>query len=381
MLDLGGLFLERMSTCTADWRTEGEVRDDDVLQAMDSRRRTQARERLRGCEFPRGMIDLRMHSPDAAPLGHAVGGNQPADPWLASSPRTRNPFMKQHHFIRQCLCAAAFFVAAPLVSAQSEGTLLQIAQSGIGSNGFSTTWRGQTIALAEDAWLTRIVFQTGSASVNVDEIRLMTDVPALVTLEAVTNITRTNSSVEAVLSQPYLLRGGERYTAWFHQTGSPNGTSGCDLTVANPTWRGYHTNVDPTQAPGPGEPGYFWAYQYGTNMSLIGHDNLELTNAPTIGGNAQIQLDAPPNINAALLFSLGAADFSLSGFVGPLRLDPSRIVSFAVVGTVAPNGTWLNTFQIPLDPTLRGLVVYAQGLYSFTSIGATFSPLEIVRIS
>ena len=96
--------------------------------------------------------------------------------------------------------APALLLTLPL-HAQTETDLLTIAQTGIGSNGFGTTWRGQDVELDEDAWLTRIVFQTGSATANVDEIRLMTAGMQPMTLRATTTINNpTNREAEGVLA-------------------------------------------------------------------------------------------------------------------------------------------------------------------------------------
>lgn len=276
--------------------------------------------------------------------------------------------------------ACAFFT--PTTTAQTETDLLQIAQSGIGSNGFGTVWRGQDVELTEDAWLTRIEFQTGSATPFVSEVRLMTSVPNATTLRTVTSFTTTSTEVEAVLSQPYLLRAGVRYTVWFHQnTTSPRGTYGCDLTRVDPTWAAYHTNVDPTQAPGPGEPSYFWAYQYGTNMRLIGYDNLEITGTLAPGGSASIQLDAQPMDLAALLMGIGTYDQSFPGFIGPLRLDPSLLIPATFIAPIPASGAWITTLQIPNDPNLSGAVLYFQGAYDLRMAGSVrFSPMEALRI-
>lgn len=267
------------------------------------------------------------------------------------------------------------------VAAQPETTLLDISQSGIGSNGFGTSWRGQDVVLGEDAWLTRIEFATGSATPNVDEIRLMTATPNAVTLRAETNLVKSNTAVEAVLSQPYLLRAGEGYTIWFHQSGSPRGTSGCDLTRVDPSWAAYHTNVDPTQAPGAGEPGYFWAYQYGTNVRLTGIDNLEITGNLVPGGTATFQLDAAPNDLFVVLFGLGTTDQPFPPFQGPLRLDPGFILPVTYSGSVGPSGTWTTSLPIPNQPGLSGALAWTQALYDATFMsGGTFSPLEQLRI-
>ena len=289
--------------------------------------------------------------------------------------------MIKHRALTTTLFTLTYFALATSVHAQTETPVLQIAQSGIGSNGFGTSWRGQVVELAEDAWLTRIAFSTGSASSQVDEIRLMTSVPVPTTLRSETTLTVTNTEVEAVLTQPYLLRGGTRYTVWFHQTGTPRGTSGCNLHVIDPSWGGYHTNVDPTVAPGAGEPGYFWNYQYGTNLRLMGWDNLEITGTLVIGGQAQWQLDAPALDIAFLLFGFGTTDLAIPGFTGPLRLDPSLIAPAYFVGTVAANGVWLNSLSIPNDPSLHGAVIHTQAFHDdLLGNGATFSPLETLVI-
>jgi hypothetical protein len=278
-------------------------------------------------------------------------------------------------------CAATLAALSPVARAQTETAILTIAQSGIGSNGFGTSWRGQDIELAEDAWLTRIEFQTSGASANVDEIRLMTAVPGPVTLRAVTTIRQLGSAVEAVLGEPYLLRAGTRYTVWFHQGGRPGATSGCDLTRVDPSWGAYHTDVDPTQAPGVGEPAYYWGYQYGTNLRLIGFDNLEISGNLTIGGSASIQLEAQPNDVAFVLFALGVADLPFPPFAGALRLDPATILPASFAGNVGPTGTWVNTLGIPNDPTLRGLTIQVQALHDQTFANqGRFSPLEALRI-
>ncbi|MBK8979339.1 MAG: hypothetical protein IPM29_25865 [Planctomycetes bacterium] len=284
--------------------------------------------------------------------------------------------------MRQMLWSVVVALAAGAVGAQTEGPLVTVAQTGIGSNGFGTFWRGQDVELAEDAWLTRIVFQTGSATAQVDEIRLMTATPQAVTLRTITTITTPSSTeAEAVLTDPFLLRVGTRYTIWFHQTGTPRGTYGCDLTRVDPTWRAYHTNVDPTVAPGGGEPSYYWGYQYGTNFRLLGWDNLEITGSSQLGGTAIFTLEAPPFDLAVLFFASAVGDQPLPPFRGPLRLALASIVPAAFAGAVDPNGQFVRTLTIPNDPRLVGIVVYAQALHdpSFVATG-TFSPLDEMRI-
>lgn len=279
------------------------------------------------------------------------------------------------------LLIAALTLLAPATSAQTETAVLTIAQTGIGSNGFGTSWRGQDVQLTEDTWLTQIVFQTGSASANIDEVRLMTATPAPTTLRAVTSVTNAGTEVAAVLGQPYLLRGGVRYTVWFHQNNSPNGTYGCDLWRVDATWFSYHTNVDPTIAPGPGEPSYFWAYQYGTNLRLIGYDNLEITGNLVVGGSAQFDLEAHPNDIAFILFALRTTDQPFLNFAGPLRLDPNFLLDASFSGNVGATGLWTNTLQIPANPNLQGAILHTQGFYDANfANGATFSPLETLQI-
>lgn len=289
--------------------------------------------------------------------------------------------MNHRHSPTTAILTLCFALCSASLSAQVETPILQIAQGGIGSNGFGTTWRGQDVELTEDAWLTRIVFQTGSATSQIDEIRLMTGVPAPVTLRTVTSFTTTSTEVEAVLTQPYLLREYTRYTVWFHQNGSPRGTYGCDLLLVDPTWGGYHTNVDPTLAPAPNEPGYYWHYQYGTNLRLMGFDNLEITGNLTVGGSAQFQLDAPPSDFAFLLFGFGTTDLAIPGFNGPLRLDPASIAPTSFAGIVPASGSWINSLNIPNNANLHGATLYTQALYDPTlTTGATMSPLERLLI-
>lgn len=286
----------------------------------------------------------------------------------------------RHHFsVRTFL--PALLALAPAALAQTEGPLLQIAQTSIGSNGFGTSWRGQDAQLDHDAWLTQIVFQTGSATPQVDEIRLMTAVPGPITLRTVTTFTTTSTEVTAVLSQPYLLRANELYTVWFHQTGTPLGTYGCDLTLVDPSWGGYHTNVDPTMAPGAGEPNYYWHYQYGTNVQLIGYDNLDISGPMTLGSTVQIQLETQPLEFAVMMFSLGSGDMPLLNFTGPLRLDPALLLPAWFFGNVGPTGVWINQLPIPNNASLHGLGLYVQALYdpTFTTT-ATFSPMEPMQI-
>jgi hypothetical protein len=271
-------------------------------------------------------------------------------------------------------------LAAPAY-AQPEAPLLRIAQPNIGSNGFDTHWRGQDLQLAEDAWLVRVVLQTGSASPLIDEVRLVTAVPSPTTLRTITTFTVTAAAVEGRLPQPYLLRGGVRYTIWFHQNGTPRGTSGCDLTLVDPTWGAYHTNVDPTMAPAPNEPGYYWGYQYGTNLTLYGWDNLEVTGNLTVGGSAQLRLDVPPFDLAGLLFSGAPADQQVLGFQGPLRIDLTLLVLSTFLGNVGASGTWTNNLPIPNDPSLSGVSIYIQGFHDATfAASLTFSAMERLRI-
>lgn len=287
-----------------------------------------------------------------------------------------------HHSLSiSAILLPVLFATAPTAAAQTETTLYQINQSGIGSNGFGTSWRGQDIELTTDAWVTRIVFQTGSATPNVDEIRLMTATPNLVTLRSSTMLSTTASEVTATLPQPYLLRANTRYTVWFHQANSPLGTSGCNMAVIDPTWFGYHTNVDPTMAPGPGEPGYFWAYQYGTNMRLLGFDNFDLGGSSTIGGTAQFQLVAPPLNIAFVLFALGGAVIPVPGLQGALHLDPVLALPGQLIGIVDPTGNLILTTGIPNNPGLIGMRVHVQALYdaSFTTTG-TFSPSDVLVV-
>ena len=51
--------------------------------------------------------------------------------------------------LRSLLACSALLAGTCL--AQTEADLYTIAQSGIGSNGFGTTWRGQDVELTEDA--------------------------------------------------------------------------------------------------------------------------------------------------------------------------------------------------------------------------------------
>lgn len=265
--------------------------------------------------------------------------------------------------------------------AQTETPQLVINQSGIGSNGFGTSWRGQDVQLDDDTLVTQIVFQTGSATVNVDEIRLMTAVPSPVTLSTVTTFTTTATEVTAQLPVPYLLRGHTRYTVWFHQANSPLGTYGCNLWLVDPTWGGYHTNVDPTMAPGPGEPGYFWAYQYGTNMRLIGYQNLDVSGTLVPGGSAQIHLEAQPFSLLFTFFALGVADLPIPGFVGALRLDPTRIQGGYILGVTDQTGNWTTALGIPNNAALHGVDVRVQALYDTTfAMGGTFSPMVTLSI-
>jgi hypothetical protein len=265
--------------------------------------------------------------------------------------------------------------------AQTIAPILQIAQTGIGSNGFGTTWRGQDVQLEEDAWLFSIVFQAGSAASRIDEVRLMTAVPNPVTIHSSTVILVNGADAEAILPAPYMLRGGTRYTVWFHQTGSPNGTYGCDLHLVDPSWGGYHTNVDPTVAPGPGEPSYFWAYQYGTNVRLMGYDNLEITGNVVPGGAAVITLEAPAFDFAFVAFGLQLADQQRPNYIGPLRLDPAWIPPAYYFGVVDAAGLFVNTLPIPNLAWLHGTTLFVQGAYdpSF-AWGATLSPMEVLTI-
>jgi hypothetical protein len=289
--------------------------------------------------------------------------------------------MPHHRPTVALLLLSALLAFAPAARAQTEGSLLQINQTGIGSNGFGTTWRGQDVELAEDAWLTRIVFETGSATPNIDEIRLMTAVPGPLTLRTVTSFTTTPVQVTAVLPEPFLLDGGRRYTVWFHQNGSPLGTYGCNLRLVDPTWGGYHTNVDPTVAPGPGEPGYYWFYQYGTNMQLIGYDNFEITGSLVPGGVAQLLLQAPPLAVSFTLFGLLPGNLPVLNFRGELRLDPQTVSTNTLTGIVDPSGNWGALLTIPNNNNLRGLSVFLQAVYDPTfTVTATFSPMEELRI-
>lgn len=269
-------------------------------------------------------------------------------------------------------------VASP---AQTVVPILQIAQTGIGSNGFGTTWRGQDVQLEEDAWLISIVFQAGSAASQIDEVRLMTAVPNPVTIHTSTTILVNGNDAEAILPEAYMLRGGTRYTVWFHQTGSPRGTYGCDLRLVDQSWGGYHTNVDPTMAPGPGEPSYYWFYQYGTNVRLMGYDNLEITGNVVPGGAAVITLEAPAFQFAIVAFSLEPADLQMPNYIGPMRLDPAWIPSAYYFGVVDAAGMFVNTLAIPSGAWLHGTTLYVQAGYdpSF-AMTATLSPMEPLRI-
>ena len=272
-------------------------------------------------------------------------------------------------------------LSAPSLSAQTETDILTIAHTSIGSNGFGTTWRGQDVELADDTWLTRIVFQTGSATAQIDEIRLMTAVPAPVTLRSVTSFTTSGTEIEAVLPTPYLLRGGVRYTVWFHQNASPRGTYGCDLTRVDPTWGAYHTNVDPTQAPAAGEPGYYWHYQYGTNVRLVGYDNLTISGNLVVGGSATIVVEAPPAHLAMLMFALSTTDVTLPGILGPIRLDPATILPVSFFSVVGPNGLWQSQIPIPNDPNVRGVSLVVQGIHDQTfGSGGTVTPYDLLYV-
>lgn len=278
--------------------------------------------------------------------------------------------------------ALATALSAGSLLAQAETDLFTIAQSGIGSNGFGTVWRGQDIELAEDAWLTRIVFSTGSASANVAEMRLMTSGTRPTTLRATTTInTLSNIEVEGVLGEPYLLRGGVRYTIWFRQTGTPRGTAGCDFQRVDPTWGGYHTNVDPTLAPAAGESSIWWGYRYGTNCRLIGYDNMEVGGSDRLGGVATFTLTAGPIQPCVVLFSGGTTDQPVPGLTGPLRLSLASIVTPGFLGVTDASGVFANALTIPNDPNLVGLALYTQGAYdpSFTRT-ATLTPLDVLRI-
>jgi hypothetical protein len=196
-----------------------------------------------------------------------------------------------------------------------------------------------------------------------------------------TSFTTTGTAVTAVLPQPYLLNGGVRYTVWFHQNGTPLGTDGCNLWLVDPSWGAYHTNVDPTAAPGSGEPGYFWAYQYGTNMQLIGYDNFEITGTLIPGGLAQVQLQAPPLAVCFTLFGLLPANVPVLNFQGVLRLDPSTVSTNTLTGIVDPNGSWGAPLGIPANPSLSGVTVLLQAVYDPTfTVTATFSPMDELRI-
>ncbi|GAB4148859.1 MAG: hypothetical protein Fur0037_17170 [Planctomycetota bacterium] len=287
--------------------------------------------------------------------------------------------------MRGILPSATRLLVASLASAlafgQTEGPILVISQAAIGSNGFGTSWRGQDVELASDAWLTRIAFQTGSATPQVDEIRLMTGVPSPVTIAAVTSLSYLGTEVEAVLAAPYLLRGGTRYSIWFHQNGTPRGTYGCNLRIVDPTWSAYHTNVDPTRAPGPGEPSYYWAYQYGTNVRLTGYDNLNVGGNAVPGGMAQFRLETAPFDSAILFFAQREADLSLPLLRGPLRLDPARILPAPLIGTSGPSGFWTPSMPIPNSPSLQGVRLRVQAAYDATfAVSAAASPLDLLVI-
>ncbi|HMQ21932.1 MAG TPA: hypothetical protein PKE00_05545 [Planctomycetota bacterium] len=256
-----------------------------------------------------------------------------------------------------------------------------IAQTGIGSNGFGTTWRGQDVELDEDTWVTRIQFSTGSASVNVDEIRLMTATPRAKTLVATKIIIKTNTTAEAILTPPYFCRAKQRYTIWFHQSGSPRGTSGCDLTKVNASWGAYHTDVDPTVAPGANEPGYYWGYQYGTNVKLIGGDNFETSGSLTPGGNFRFDVEVCPNDFGALFLSLGTVDAQVPGFNGFLRVDPATVLGLGITFRASATGAWTLSAPIPNDPMLRGLTLYCQILHDATfATTATFTVMDSFTI-
>ena len=283
--------------------------------------------------------------------------------------------------LRSLLACSALLAGTCL--AQTEADLYTIAQSGIGSNGFGTTWRGQDVELTEDAWLTKIVFQAGSAASNIDEIRLMTSGAMPVTLRATTTINSIgNNEVEGVLAEPYLLRVGTRYTIWFHQTGSPRGTYGCDLHRIDRTWGGYHTNNDPTQGRNLNDPSVYWGYQYGTNCRLVGYDNLEITGSTVLGGTVTFTLEtATPQDLCLLQFAGRTIDVSVPGLIGPLRLDLATLAPPGFVGTSDLSALFIRTLTIPNDRALVGVVVYSQAAYDATfTTTATFSPMDSLRI-
>jgi hypothetical protein len=210
----------------------------------------------------------------------------------------------------------------------------------------------------------------------------MTGTPSPQNLRVETNVVAiSGTEVEATLSEPYLLRGGQRYTVWFHQTGSPRGTYGCDLDRVDITWRSYHTNVDPTQAPAAGESRTWWGYRYGTNLTLLGYDNYNLTGNPRLGGFIDCTLEAGPNDLCAVFFALGAIDAPFPTFRGPLRLDVSQFIPLGIPGVADGRGSYVVNLPVPNQPVLRGASLYSQALYDpqFTRT-ATFSPLDVVTI-
>ncbi len=153
------------------------------------------------------------------------------------------------------------------------------------------------------------------------------------------------------------------------------------MTIVDPSWGGYHTNADPTQAPAAGEPRVYWGYKYGTNMRLLGHDNLEVTGSLIPGGTAQIQIEAKPGDFAVILFALRTGDQAFAPFTGPLRLSPASILPPTISGNTGATGVQTTVLPIPANPSLRGATMYLQGQHDPNfSLGATFTPLEVLMI-
>lgn len=276
------------------------------------------------------------------------------------------------------LFLALFLSTLSVQAAVPERTVFEIRQSGLVSNGFGTSWRGQDLVFREDTIITRVAIQGGLATAQIDEIRIQFG-NAIVA--ATTQIEDLGADAEGILAVPFHAIAGRSYALWFHQRGVPQPTFGCDLRVVDPTWRSYHTDVDPTQAPGAGEPSYYWGHPYGTNVTVTGYDNLESTGALQPGGFLFLTLEAEAFDRFAVFLSSATAEFTLPPFQGVTRLSPLGLTPFVLTGQLGLGTSTSFFLPIPNDPALSGGILHFQALHDPTfAAGGRFSTLETVRI-
>jgi len=150
--------------------------------------------------------------------------------------------------------------------------IVTIEQTNIGSCGFFKPWRGQDISFVNGALITGVEFRSGSSGALYDELRVMTDVTNLITLDTATAITHYQDGAnwwdQVTFTTPITLSAATEYTIWFHLLNASGCTSGADLTLVNANWGGHHTDGDPSDQTAGSPPE--WNYQYGTNMRLYG---------------------------------------------------------------------------------------------------------------